>query len=123
MSVVMHYERVEEAKNDAALRVVQACEFFVATQQQRVSIPFTGFGASKPGEYPHLRTAQGKKGITTDAVSVAAVRANGLIGRIGQRTNSWYMLYLENFKDRLGFLKTFTDLKALLKAIIEGGAP
>lgn len=122
MSANTTEDAVEATLKEMASRILVAGEFFINNHQQRLLTPFAGFGPSKPGEYPHLRTGQGKAGVTKDCNSAQEVIDAGMVLRIGQRSMSWYMVHLETGLGRAGFLKTADDLRASVQAIVGIGS-
>ncbi len=122
MSANTTEEAVETTIKEMANRMLVAAEFFINNHQQRLMTPFAGFGPSKPGEYPHLRTAQGRAGVTKDCDSAQQVIDKGMVIRIGQRSMSWYMVHLELGAGRLGFLKSADDLRATIQALVGIGS-
>jgi hypothetical protein len=120
---------MEAARQKIAERLFYAIVWLQQQHMQRVSKPAVKVGktwieASKPGEYPRLRTAHGRAGVEIDCKGGPVdVISNGMIARLGQSQASFYMLHLELNKDRLGYIKTAEDLKAMVAALVTGTAP
>ncbi len=118
---------LEGAKLMMAKRLLRAMQFLQQQHIERVSKPVVKIGGrvierSKPGEYPRLETGHGRTGVVYAPQTPEEIVAEGLVVRLGQMRNSWYMLHLELHKDRLGFIKTADDLREMVKALITGAA-
>lgn len=108
---------------EMATRLIYAGRHILDHHKQMVSVPFNANGPSVPGEYPHLRSSEGKKGSVMDANSVQDVIDHGLKIKLGQKANSFYMVILERQKQRLGFARTANDLRSSIITILGGGQP
>lgn len=115
-------DAVEATLKEMANRILAGGAFFVNNHQQRLQTPFTGFGPSKPGEYPHLRSGQGRANVVQDCHSPQEVIDNGMVLRIGEQSNAWYMVHLEMSMGRLGFLSTADDLRETIIALVGIGS-
>jgi hypothetical protein len=131
---------MQEANQKIAERLYLAITFLQVQHMQRVSKPAVKlaeprwfrnkvgqpikieFEGSKPGEYPRLRTGHGRAGVVTDATTPEDVVNQGMVARLGQLRNSWYMLHLEIDRNRLGYIETAKQLAPQVRTLILGTA-
>ena len=130
MAVVVNGNPVEEAKRLFAEKLLRAAVLVEQTHKQRVGeSAFAGgkLEASKPGEYPKKRTGQGQANTIHGPADVQGIIDEGLIVRIGARRSSIvgkslklpHLIFLEKERNRLGFKKTASDMKAPVKILLE----
>ena len=115
------FSRVAEAtKRQWAKRMYLASQHFLRVLAKLRSVPGRGYGPSKPGEYPHLWSGQGRSGAVCDCETADEILAAGLKVRFGQKSMSWYMVYLEKNKHRLGFVDALKVAMEAMLAIMGG---
>lgn len=113
-------DAAERVKREMASRLLRAAIFFQTQQMQRLnrSNPRPYKEPSVAGEYPRKRTGAGQAGVVYAPLTIDGIIAAGLRVRLGQTRNSWYILMLEIFRDRLGYRKTLEDLRPQIAAIL-----
>ncbi len=111
---------LDKVKREAASRLLRAAVYFQSEHMRRLnkSNPRPHKTSSLPGEYPRKRTGAGQAGVVYAPASIEGIIKEGLRVRVGQTRNSWYMLFLELFKNRAGYLKTIQDLKPRVMAML-----
>lgn len=128
-------EAYERAQITVASRMLRAVQFVQMEHMARIGKPNVyrdkkWIASSKPGEYPRLRTGEGKKGVVYGPDTPEGIVAEGLIVRLGQTAPSRHMLALEFGRymalgvwikfNRLGWRKTAADTISLVRALITG---
>jgi len=121
MSIAWNQELLQQAFAEGAKRLLRCAVYFQQQHMQRLnkSNPRPYKTPSLPGEYPRKRTGFGQGNIVYGPKTIPEVVAAGLKIHLGMMTNANYMLILEFYRDRQGFLKTMHDLQPQLKAFLE----
>lgn len=136
---------MEEARREAAERLLRAAVYFQDQQRQRVGVSSPGErrrrtrdtvagkkgstytvypSPSKQGEYPRKQTGKGQADIVYGPETAAEIIAEGLKVRIGGVVNNDnpkvgnHLLFLELERQRLGFAKTAADIEPQIKGIL-----
>lgn len=106
-----------QLQNELARRLIAAASHLQTELKKELSI--AGPTPSRPGEYPHAQTFQGRNAVVITPSSVAKV-AKSMEVRIGYLQNAWYMGYLEEHRKRLGLLHKYQQTLPELISIIQG---
>lgn len=130
--------RKAQLENEMASRLLRAATSFWTYHTNKLSTAFepdensqqvdfttkTGVhvrfltGGSKPGEYPRKRTGALISGVVFGPSSIVGIMASGLKVRIGILKNVWYGLYLELYRQRLGFKASADALKPFIQTTL-----
>lgn len=121
MSFNWNEKAFEDVKLQAARRLQRAAVFFIQQHQAKLSVsnPMPYKTPSKPGEYPRKRTGAGIGGVIFAPIDTQGIIDGGFKVRIGMMHNAWYMLYLENYLDRLGFQDTLRANRVQINQILQ----
>lgn len=136
-------QALADLHDELARRLLRAAVLFQTEHRRRVSVPNTGVrrrrvrdtvagkkgssytvypNPSKPGEYPHLITGQGRSGSAVyEPDTVGGVVAAGLVIRIGVTQAGRHMAILERYRQRKGLIDTAHDLRGQLAAVLAKG--
>jgi hypothetical protein len=105
-------------QRELAKRLIAAATYLQTELKKDLSV--AGPVPSKPGEYPHAQTYQGRNAVVITPSTIAAVSKTMTI-RIGYLRLAWYMGHLEENLRRLGLLHKYRSILPELISIIRGG--
>lgn len=122
MSLKFNGEAAKQAAlDDGAERLLAAAVFYQTQLMQRLNKmnPRPWKTPSKPGEYPRKRTGFAQSNILASAKSIKEVIDQGMTVKLGVATNAAYLLILEFYRGRKGFLDLMTEIEPQIKAILQ----
>jgi hypothetical protein len=96
----------------AAKGMLEAALLFVEEYRKRVSVPNPApyKNSSRPGEYPRLRTGEGRRQLVLDPPTVAGAKSKGFVWV--RFTGDAHLYLLEYYAERLGLERTMLDMKS-----------